>query len=701
MLVIGALAPSAASAQAIGDEEQATAAPTPSAAAMDDNAPQPSPTPAATAADETSTPAPTPTPTSSESETPTPVVSSRAVAPDATTAASAVVPATSRIGDADISARAVSASEAAYPDGASTVVVSLGDAAVAPAVASGLAAELEAPLLFITGTSVPSAVTTEITRLGATDIIVAASAGKVSSSVYTALGRLGTVEKLVVDSRYTGAREVLSRLSHDVGIVYLTGSSLLAYPVVVAAAAAKNRAALMVDGTASSAGSRTIAALKRTGASKIIVFGGATSVSSGYIRSLRDAGFTVSRRAEGDIYALSTSASATYPAGVDRAVIVNPKSRIDAALGAALAGATSQMLAYSTYACVPSGLSGQISAQGATVLPLGTTYWLTSAVASNTPCSEQNAKAKSSLQSAINATIAQRGGKYAVTAYELGATNVMTGTKGSTKLEPASMMKLYAAWVALKRVQDAKTTTSSVILSSGYSLRSCIRIMIHVSDNYCHDDIVHWLGVSRLNSAIKKAGFSSTKYGASADTGSVLYAGNRTTTNDLVRFMKKLREGDLLDASRTDFLLDLMGDQIWRTRIPSGIPAGIVQQSKPGALWIAAGLLQADTAIVYGKRSTYVLSIIGYDDASKADLAAISRTVYTYFNGSFGDAKVYPAKQMVTTKSISMRSSAAGKVVGTIPKGKYVEITDSRRKWYKLYYGSKLVWVDSGALKNR
>ncbi|BDV31456.1 hypothetical protein Microterr_21160 [Microbacterium terricola] len=556
-------------------------------------------------------------------------------------------------------------------------------------------------MLYTTSTAVPSAVVTELKRLKPAKIIVVAGSGHIRSAVYTTLGGIAGVEKMTVGSRFTGSRLVLSRLPGKVDAVYLTGASLRSYPLAIAAAAATGRAALLVDGSRSAASDSTVRALKATGATRIVILGSTASVGSSFYRSLAGAGFDVVRKSSETLYGLSAAAAKQHPAGAARMIMVNPSSLADAALGGALAGATRQPMAYTVYACVQSQVQAQTAAMNAKPLPVGATYWLTAAVAANTSCTVQRPKLNASLTAAINATIANRGGKYAVTVREVSDTGQSTSIRGSSRLEPASMMKLYAAWAALRRVQTG-TASLSTKLASGYTLGTCLRVMIHASDNYCHADIVHWFGIGNLNHALKRWGFSNSTYGSVPKGASVLYAGNRTTTNDLSRFVKMLRNGELgLDGKRKSYLLDLMGSQIWTSRIPSGIPAGVKQQSKPGALWISTGLLQADTAIVYGKRSTYVLSIIGYDDASKADLAAISRTVYTHFNGSFGKAKVYPAKQMVAAKSVTMRTGPGGSSAGTLKAGTAIEITDAQRIWYKFYFGSRLLWVDSRALRNR
>jgi beta-lactamase class A len=325
---------------------------------------------------------------------------------------------------------------------------------------------------------------------------------------------------------------------------------------------------------------------------------------------------------------------------------------------------------------------------------------LAAAVVDNLDCSTIRARSVSGLNAAIRETLADYPGAFSVTVRELGGLGVITEVGGGVRREPASMMKIFAAWAALKRVEQGRATMTTR-LSSGVPLGLCVQVMIHVSDNYCHADIVHWIGIAEINRMIREAGFTNTVYGTVAPGASVLYAGNRTTTNDLAWMMERLADRSILTKQYADHLVNLMRSQIWRSRIASGIPPGVPQASKPGAIWLASGLLQGDTAIVNGPRSTYVLSIIGDDGPPQAALRAISRTVYTHFNGAFGAAASYPAQQMVTRTPSLLRSSPGGAIVTTIPAGVLVQVLDAQRDWYQLQYGSRQLWVYYSGLRNR
>ena len=145
--------------------------------------------------------------------------------------------------------------------------------------------------------------------------------------------------------------------------------------------------------------------------------------------------------------------------------------------------------------------------------------------------------------------------------------------------------------------------TSTRMLPSGVPLGVCIQIMIHVSDNYCHSDIVHWIGIAHDQQHDPRRRDSPEPSTArSPPESSVLYAGNRTTTNDLTSMMSAARRAapcsrrgwsdDLINADAQPDLAveDRVGHpaRAWRRR------------ASPARCGSLSGLLQADTAIVNG-----------------------------------------------------------------------------------------------------
>jgi hypothetical protein len=483
--------------------------------------------------------------------------------------------------------------------------------------------------------------------------------------------------------------------------VYVAGgAALIDAPLAAVAAAATDRAALLVNGLATSVDSATTAALRAAGAKTVVIVGGLGTISSAYEKSLGAAGFTVQRKVASDRYAETVMMAAERSTAPTRAIIANSDTMPDVAVGAALAATTRQPLYYAIRQCVPDVASADIRAKKIGITAVGGEQWLEAGALANSVCSTVRAAQVSALTKTITATLSKYAGTYSVTVREIGGLGEVTQVGGGVRREPASMMKIFAAWAAYRLMEQGKATMSTR-LPSGVPLGTCIQIMIHVSDNYCHSDIVHWIGIARINSMIRSAGFTNTVYGTVPAGTSILYAGNRTTTNDLAYMMQRLAARSVLGKTYADRLINIMRTQIWRSRIASGIPPGIGQASKPGSLWVSSGLLQGDTAIVNGTKTSYILSVIGDNNPPQAALRALSRAVYTHFNGAFGAAASYPVQQMVTRTRSVLHSSPGGPAVVTIPIGVNIQVLDANRVWYEIQYGSRKLWVYYTGLRNR
>ncbi|MGN8553519.1 UNVERIFIED_CONTAM: serine hydrolase [Microbacterium sp. SLM126] len=674
--------------------------------------PSPSPDPTASPSP-TPTTSPVPAPVTPDAETPdeAPVApdaepSESPVAPEALVqtdaALLAAVPSAGRLTGLDRWGTSVAASKAAFPNGARTVLVAEGGVIVDGIIAAGMAAGHDAPLLLVQSGAIPASVQTELRRLAPDEILVMGGETGVSRAVFTALGQFaGTVTRVTGTDRYGTARLALASLGRSVDTVYIAGgTALVDAPLAFATASATARGALLVAGTTAAADSATIAALRGAGARRVVIVGGLTSVTAAYAASLQAAGFAVERRNGIDRYGTAILLARDLPAGSTRAIVANSLSGPDSAVAAALAGAAKQPMLYAMEPCAPDSIAGHLAQAGLSVTGIGGTTWLSNDTLAGRSCSAVKAEREARLDSTIRSTMARYPGSYWVSVQEIGGLRQSVRIAGSTPKEPASMMKIYAAWAALKRVEQGRASLG-MRLPSGVPLATCIHVMIHVSDNYCHTDIVHWIGLAEVNRMIRSAGFLNTYYGPVAPGVSVLYAGNRTTTNDLVRMMEKLNDGSVLGKKWADHLLREMGSQIGRSRIPSGIPPGVSQSSKPGALWVASGLMQNDTAIVRGPRATYAISIIGDNSPTKAAHVAISRAVYTHLNGAFGAAASYPIQQMVTKARTNLRSSPGGPIVAVAGAGVLLEQLESQRTWYQVQYGSRKLWVPYTDLRDR
>lgn len=679
-------------------------------------APAPEPSESTPTPSDSTEPTPTPDPSPTEIETPEPVPSEEPTPeadpdeePDDPSADArlfaagtpAVIPPTGRLAGADRYAVTVAASAAAFPGGASTVLVASGFAPSDGVIAAGLAARVNAPLLYVAPTSIPSAVAAELRRLSPASVVVIGGPGSVSDAVLESLrGFASEVTRFGGTDRFDASRTALMGSVTSSTAYIAEGLHLVDAPLAAVAAAVNDAGFLLVDGRLGTADAASIAALRAVGVTRVIIVGGTSRVSPGYESSLRSAGFTVQRRAAADRYGQSVLLAKERPNAPQRVIVANPASASDTAVAASLAASTRQPLVYTSQPCMLDAVSAYISSVGVGMTALGGAVWLDGIVLSGLSCSTERTNRQSALASAIRSTMSQYQGTFSVTVREIGGLGQTVSINSGQRLEPASMIKIFAAWAALERIEHGRATFATR-LPSGVSLGGCLYVMIHASDNYCHTDIVHWIGISEINRMIRSEGFPNTYYGSVPPGVSVLYAGNRATANDLSYLMVRLENGTILNRSLSDHLISLMRQQIFRTRIASGIPPGIGQATKPGALWLTSGLMQGDTGIVWGTRSTYAISIIGDNGPPQAALRAISRTVYEHFNGTFGTAMRYPIEQVVTTRPAALRATPNGSTVYVAPAGTPLQVLDANRIWYQVQWGQRQLWVWYEDLRNR
>ncbi|MCE5203897.1 MAG: cell wall-binding repeat-containing protein [Coriobacteriales bacterium] len=120
-----------------------------------------------------------------------------------------------QVAGADRISTAVEASKRAYPDGAMTVVLATSTNWPDALGGAALAGVAKAPLLLVPKDSLPAAVATEITRLGAQHVYVLGGPGVVSDSVFSAARGLvlgGSGARLGGDNRYETANTIAAEV---------------------------------------------------------------------------------------------------------------------------------------------------------------------------------------------------------------------------------------------------------------------------------------------------------------------------------------------------------------------------------------------------------------------------------------------------------------------------------------------------------
>lgn len=301
------------------------------------------------------------------------------------------------------------------------------------------------------------------------------------------------------------------------------------------------------------------------------------------------------------------------------------------------------------------------------VLLLAVTFVATPAKAAN----------DSDLHSTLDSYLATQTGQYSVTAIELGGANRSVHINGSTKVDPASIFKLYYAWLALEKIQQGSLGYATK-LASGYQLGTCLKLMISYSDNYCTVDIRAKLGNAYVNAHLAELGLDDSRI--VLDTHGK-YLTKETTTDDVATFLAKLHRGELLNSTYTAKFIEYLKAQIWRARISSALPVGTRVASKSGQLLADSGMIEGDSGIIYGPTSTYVLVAIGINNATGPVIRGISDLVYRAWQGNIQTASNYSTYQLVAPTNIYLRSRPGGWVIKTIKAGTAIKVYWNNRGW--------------------
>lgn len=312
------------------------------------------------------------------------------------------------------------------------------------------------------------------------------------------------------------------------------------------------------------------------------------------------------------------------------------------------------------------------------------------------PSASTAAASEQRLHDALAALLPELPGRYTVEARELDGAHRLVRFSAAEHREPASIYKLFIAYGLFTRI-DAGTARYTDRVRSGLTVRTCLRAMIEPSDNFCAQDLLAYVGKPWLNRLLHGHGFTGTTF---------WYAGHRTkttTTADVARVLTRLTRGQLVSAASTKRFERLLETQVWREAIPPGLPDGVRQASKPGTLWTPTGIVQTDSAIVWGPRSRYVLVVMGSNGATTHAITRISRVVYRALEGPIGKPFVYDRAQMRTSATVTLTAavSKGSRVLGRYPRGTKVEVIDSLRTRYLVRIAGRTGWVDNTHLALR
>ena len=203
----------------------------------------------------------------------------------------------------------------------------------------------------------------------------------------------------------------------------------------------------------------------------------------------------------------------------------------------------------------------------------------------------------SNSQSGLESKLQEIGSRYNVriSIKQLDGAGWQASYRGSESTPSASTYKLYIAIKLLKEIHSGNIKWSDSILDT--NVAGCFDRMILYSTNPCAEAWINQFGRTDLNNFLYSRGISNVTTFTANDA-------VRTSSDDLLRAVEGIYNGNLVDEQNRHKMLDMMRRQIWRKGIPSGT-AGWTS-NKVGFLWNYVH----DVGVVHHPRGTYILAIM-------------------------------------------------------------------------------------------
>lgn len=247
-------------------------------------------------------------------------------------------------------------------------------------------------------------------------------------------------------------------------------------------------------------------------------------------------------------------------------------------------------------------------------------------IANTEDSASQQPRQDEQLQKIIQQWAANKPGEYGVMVREVNGNKRTAAYRPDEQMISASTYKLFLSYAVLKHVDKGIFELDSEV-RPGLTITECIEQLLEVSTDECAWEMGDMIGWGNLDRFLYQQGFTGTQLNNYDRNGNFTTADKQSTARDEAEVAYRLATGTFLNNEYSDMLLSIMKKQIWRERIPAGVPENVEVANKPG--WIYR--MQNDTAIVYGEKSTYVLVIMS-DGSSKQNLAELSEIIYEYLD---------------------------------------------------------------------
>ena len=193
----------------------------------------------------------------------------------------------------------------------------------------------------------------------------------------------------------------------------------------------------------------------------------------------------------------------------------------------------------------------------------------------------------------------------------------ITLSVNNTPRPAASLIKLFVMGAVLDAMEQGT-------LSDNETNRGLMENMITWSSNDAWESLGQKLGYGNYNTGMqnvgawcKQQGYTSSGYIAQV-TGT-----SATSVEDVGLFLMRMLAGTNVSEEASDYMLSLMLRQQNLTKLPAGVPEGVITANKTGELDNA----NHDAAVIYAPFGTYVL-VVMTENTTVGMLADLSSFIY-------------------------------------------------------------------------
>jgi beta-lactamase class A len=270
------------------------------------------------------------------------------------------------------------------------------------------------------------------------------------------------------------------------------------------------------------------------------------------------------------------------------------------------------VLSFALVTAGPTFKQGNLAMQQAAVASAQTLETLTPLPAAK-PVPTNNSQSLQLLLSSWNSAHPEH--KWSVVVTGLGSDERQASINGDISFTSASIYKLLLMYrlFSLYNVDSMANVRVNVEGRGSSDLKTCVELMIKVSDNSCGIAVGNLLGWTRATSDLHKLGLSNTNLSGRS--------GPTTTASDTAQFLAKIQAGELFSDSDRQYLMDLMQLQTLRSGIPAGC-SGCIVADKTGDL----SFVRHDAGIINYPGGSYVLSIFT-DGAAYSQIAELTSQI--------------------------------------------------------------------------